>query len=163
MRSYRLLCLGAVGMVVALVGCSGGDLTRPGQGAPGAPPPATVVVVSGDGQRGETGTVLDMPLTVQVLDDSLRPVPGTAVHFGFLGDFSGAALDPTSVLTDADGRAAAIVRLGQVVGEQVVVAEVANTQLPDLRAQFTATAVAPDSGGGGKRGGGGGHGGEGGD
>ena len=157
-----MLCLGAVGMMVALVGCSGGDLTLPGQGAPGAPRPASLEVVSGDGQQGEIGTVLDKPLTVRVLDDSLRPVPATAVHFGFLGDFSGATLDPASVLTDADGRAAAIVRLGQVVGEQVVVAEVVNTQLPELRAQFTATAVAPDTGGGGKWGGGG-HGGEGGD
>jgi hypothetical protein len=103
------------------------------------------------------GTVLDDPLTVQVLGDSAQPMPNIQVQFSFLGDISGAAVDPASIATDTAGRAAAIVRLGQVPGEQVIVAAVANTQLPDLRARFSATAVLPGDKGGGK----GGHGGNG--
>jgi hypothetical protein len=116
-------------------------------------------VLSGDGQRAEAGTVLDDPLTVQVLDESSQPMPNVRVQFSFLGDLSGAAVDPASIETDETGRAAAIVRLGELPGEQIIVAAVANTQLPDLRARFSATAVPPDGEDGGKKGGG--HGGDG--
>jgi hypothetical protein len=47
------------------------------------------------------------------------------------------------VLTDVNGQAAAIVRLGDVAGEQVIVAQVTNSQTPDLSARFSATAVLP--------------------
>jgi hypothetical protein len=78
------------------------------------------------------------------------------VKFSFLSDVSGAALDPTTpVLTDPDGLATATLRLGDVPGEQVVVAEVVDTQPQALQTRFTATAVDPEKGGGGK---GGGHG-----
>lgn len=143
MWSYRVSGLGAAAIMVTLIGCSSGDLTLPDQDQP---LPALLEVVSGDGQRGEVGTVLEEPVTVRVLDDSGHPVPNAAVRFSFLSDFSGAALDPSSTLTDEAGRAAAIVRLGELLGEQVVVAEVVNTQLPDLRASFTAVAVPPGDG-----------------
>jgi hypothetical protein len=151
MSSYRVSALGAAAIMVTLIGCASGDLTLPDQAQPGQAQPASLVVVSGDGQRGEAGSVLENPVTVRVLDDSAHPVANAAVHFSFLGDFSGATLDPPSVLTDEAGRAAATVRLGELVGEQVVLAEVANTQLPDLRALFTAVAVAPGDGDGGKK------------
>jgi hypothetical protein len=95
------------------------------------------------------------------VDDSLRPVPDTPVKFSFLGDVSGAALDPaTPVLTDPEGLATATLRLGDVPGEQVVVAEVVDAQLQALRASFTVTAVGK---GGGDKGGGNGGNGDGGD
>jgi len=113
--------------------------------------------MSGDEQRAEAGTVLDEPLVVRVLDDSARALPNTPVRFSFLGDLSGAEVAPASVLTDEAGRASTIARLGESAGEQVIVAEVVNTELADLRAQFTATALDPD-GHGDKKGGGKGHG-----
>ena len=143
MWSYRVSGLGAAAIMVTLIGCSSGDLTLPDPDQPGQTLPALLEVVSGDGQRGEVGTVLEEPVTVRVLDDSGHPVPNAAVRFSFLSDLSGAALNPSSALTDEAGLAAAIVRLGELLGEQVVVAEVVNTQLPDLRASFTAVAVAP--------------------
>lgn len=121
------------------VGCSQGDLTLPSSNAP-----ATLVVISGDGQRAEAGTYLDEPLEIQVLDGHARGMPGTPVRFGFVGDLPGADVDPATVLTDADGRASALVRLGEVAGEQVVVAEVTNTLSSDLRARFHVTAEPPD-------------------
>ena len=151
MTSHRVLCLGAAVVVLTLLGCGTGDLTLPA-GQSGPDQPAALKVLSGDGQQAQVGTVLEDPLTVQVLGDSSQPMPNIRVQFSFLGDVSGAAVDPTSIETDTAGRAAAIVRLGDVPGEQVIVAAVANTQQPDLRAQFSATAVLPGDGSGGKGG-----------
>jgi hypothetical protein len=149
MTSHRVFCAGAAAVMLTLIACSAGDLTLPS----GPDQPAALKVLSGDDQQAEVGKVLDDPLTVQVLNDSSQPVPNIQVQFNFLGDASGAALDPASIETDEQGRAAAIVRLGELPGEQVIVAAVANTQLPDLRARFSATAVAPGGGGKGGRGG----------
>lgn len=154
MSRHSVFRAGAAALLVML-GCSAGDLTLPGPDEP-----AALMVVSGDGQQAEAGALLDEPLMVQLLDGSSQPVRGTRVQFSFLGDPPGAGLDPASVLTDAEGRASAIVRLGEAVGEQVIVAQVTNTQIADLRARFSATAVAPDDDDGGKKGGRGkGHGG----
>jgi hypothetical protein len=157
MASHRGICVGAAVVMLTFIGCSAGDLSLPGPGQSG-PEPVALEAVSGDGQRAEAGTVLDDPLTVQVLDESSQPVPNILVQFSFLGDLSGAALDPASIETDEQGRAAAMVRLGGLPGEQVILAAVANTQLPDLRARFSATAVPPSGGDGDKNGGKGDHG-----
>jgi hypothetical protein len=153
MTSHRVFCVGAAVVMLTLLACSAGDLTLPGSGQSGPDQPAVLKVLSGDGQQAEVGAVLDDPLTVQVLDDSSQPVPNIRVQFSFLGDLQGAAVDPPSIETDETGRAAAIVRLGELPGEQIIVAEVANTQLPDLRARFSATAVPPGGGDGDKKGG----------
>ena len=149
MSSQSVFSAGAAALVLSL-GCSGGDLTLP---APDGP--AEVRIVSGDGQQAETGALLEQPLTVQVLDGSSQPVSDTPVQFSFVGDEPGAQLDPASGLTDENGRAATVARLGEVPGEQLIVAQVTNPQSSDLRASFSAIAVAP----GGKKGGGGDHGG----
>ena len=149
MWSPPVFCMGAAVVCVGLAGCSGGDLTLPGGDQPGQPQPASITVFSGDGQQGKPGDLLGEPLTVRVVDDSARPVPDTPVQFSFLGDVSGAALDPaTPVLTDPEGLATATLRLGDVPGEQVVVAEVVDTQPQALQTRFTATAVDPEKGGG---------------
>jgi hypothetical protein len=159
MTSHRARCLGAAVVLLTLTGCSAGDLTLPGPGESGQDQPATLKVLSGDGQQAEAGTLLDDPLTVQVLDERSQPVANIRVQFSFVGDLSGAAVDPASIETDDAGRAEAVVRLGELPGEQVIVAAVANTQLADLRARFSATAVPPGDGDGEK--GGKGHGGNG--
>ena len=153
MTSHRVFCSGAAAVMLTLIACSAGDLTLPGPGQSGPDQPAALKVLSGDGQQAEVGTVLDDPLTVQVLDESSHPVPNIRVQFSFLGDLSGAALDPASIETDEEGHAAAIVRLGEQPGEQVIVAAVANTLLPDLRARFSVTAVPPSGGDGDQKGG----------
>src|SRR4051812_38498401 len=146
MSGHSVSGIRAVALVFTL-GCSGGDLTLPHPSEP-----AALTAVSGDGQQAEPGALLEKPLTVQLLDGSSQPVRDTPVQFSFLGDLPGAGLDPASVLTDAEGRAEAIVRLGEVVGEQVIVAQVTNSQSADLRTRFSATAVPPDRPGGGKKG-----------
>ena len=151
MWSSSVFCMGAAAVSFGLAGCAGGDLTLPGGDQPAQPLPASITILSGDGQQGAPGALLVEPLTVRVVDDSSRPVPDTPVRFSFLGDVSGAALDPaTPVLTDLAGLATATLRLGDVPGEQVVVAEVVDTQPQALQTRFTATAVDPEKGGGGK-------------
>ncbi len=152
---------GAVGAAIAILvftlGCAAGELTLPGSG-PDQLEAAALVAKSGDGQQAAPGEVLAEPLTVQVLDSTDQPVAGTPVVFSFVGNPAGAVLEPDSIVTGADGIAAATVRLGSAAGEQVIVAEVANSEAADLRTQFSAVAVLPDTTGGGKKGGGEGHG-----
>lgn len=126
------------------VGCAGGDLTLPGTSGP-----AELNIVSGNGQEAETGTVLDDPLIVEVLDEASEPLPGARVEFGFLGETLGAVIDPASVLTDEDGRASAVVRLGTVAGDQLILAQVASAEEADLSARFVVTALEPEDEGGG--------------
>jgi hypothetical protein len=161
----------AVGALAAALllslACAGGDLTLPGPDGPGspepaAPRPARLVVASGDGQQAEPGALLPEPVAVQVLDSALHPVPGTPVSFSFAAELGG-AVDPASTLTDGNGTASAVVRLGDVPGEQVIVAAVADPALPGLRASFSATAVPPGGAGDGKKDHGHDHGGGGGD
>jgi hypothetical protein len=158
MTSHGVSWRGSAAVILTLCGCSGGDLTLPDSGQGGPEQPAALLVLSGEGQQAEVGTVLDEPVTVRVVNDSAQPVSNVRVQFSFLGDLAGASLDPASVETDADGRAAASVRLGDLPGEQIVVAAVANTLLPDLRAQVSATAVLPGGGDGDGKGGKGHHG-----
>jgi hypothetical protein len=129
-----------------VVGCSSGDLTLPGQTGPNS-----LVPLSGDDQQAKAGTVLDEPLVVQVLDESSQPFAGVTVEFSFISEIPGAGLDPATVSTDENGRASAVVRLGSVTGEQLIVARVAGSASPDLSAHFRAVAT----GGKGKGGGGG--------
>lgn len=139
----------SLGLALMLVpGCAGGDLTLPSSGRPTA-----IHIVSGDGQQAQAGAMLEEPLVVRILDGSNRPVPRAPVEFGFVGELPGAGLDPPSALTNEDGRASAVVRLGTVTGEQHIVASLAATEAADLRARFSATALDPDDGGGGKGGG----------
>ena len=137
MRSSRL-GRGAIAVAIASA-CSAGDLLLPASGTP-----VELRVVSGDDQRAEAGSLLPESLAVQVLDSSARPVGQATVVFGFVGELDGAGVDPSFVLTNEEGRASAVVRLGAAPGEQLIVAQVANTSAPDLRARFTVTAVQPD-------------------
>jgi hypothetical protein len=135
-------------VAVLLTGaCSSNDLTLPTSGGP-----AELHIVSGDGQRAEAGALLPDPIEVRVLDATGRPSAGATVVFGFVDEVEGAAIDPALALTDEQGRAAAVVRLGESPGEQLIAAEVADTDVPDLRARFTAMAIAPDDDDGGGKG-----------
>lgn len=98
MRGLHLVVLPLASLAVA---CGGGDLTLPGPGDP-----ATLSIVSGDGQRAMVGEPVSEPLVVQLVDGSGHPVPGATVLFRFSDDPPDAAVDPTSPAT-ATTRAAA--------------------------------------------------------
>ena len=135
-------------LALAFLAACGGDVSLPG-GPSGPAEPDQLRIVNGDGQEAQTGELLPDPLVVQVLDSGRAPVAGTPVQFSFVGDPTGAVLQPVSAETDSTGQVSAFVRLGTESGEQEIVARVAGAASPDLSASFTVTALS-DQGGGGK-------------
>ncbi|MDQ3138779.1 MAG: Ig-like domain-containing protein [Gemmatimonadota bacterium] len=118
--------------LLALAACGRDDLTLPNEGQP-----ASVAVVSGNGQ---TGTILEAardPLVVEVTDRFGNPVVGAEVVWSADG---GGDVSPASTLTNADGRAATQRVLGAQPGSYGTTAVA--TALPEDVASFTTTAVA---------------------
>ena len=140
-------------VLLALSACSGDELVLP-DGAP-----AQIRAVSGDGQTAQVGDPLRHPLVVEVLDRAGRPLPGTAVAFEFADPAQGAEISAPATETDASGRASAQVTLGNTVGDQPVIASLAEPGT-DLRVQFLLTALQRNDPGGGGNGGGGNGGGD---
>ncbi|MFB2119607.1 beta strand repeat-containing protein, partial [Parapedobacter sp. 2B3] len=99
--------------------------------------------ISGNGQTGVVATELDNPFVVKAVDTYGNPVPGVTVLFA-IGDTpplsSGQALDEASVVTDADGLAAAKLTLGDKSGDYTVQADYIGNA-PDGFIDFTATAA----------------------
>jgi hypothetical protein len=89
----------------SLVCCS----TKPGNPPqnpqdPVEPADAVITVVSGNGQSGHGGSVLDAPIIVKVTGLDENPVPGVSVEFDVVeGD--GAVPGGSSSISDADGQA----------------------------------------------------------
>lgn len=78
--------------------------------------------VGGDQQVAAVGTVLPVPLTVQVADTQDRPVAGATVRWRITA--GGGAVTPLAGVTGADGRASATYRVGPGGGAEEAIAEV---------------------------------------
>lgn len=76
-------------------------------------PAARIVTVSGDAQSAEAGSALALPFVVQVQSATGGPVPNQTVTFGVA---NGSSVSPTSMVTDANGRAQTTPTLGPTVG-----------------------------------------------
>jgi hypothetical protein len=98
----------------------------------------TIAAFSGDGQTGPIGTQLNNDFVVAVTDQYTNPVGGQSVSFTITGAVNGATLStPTTLATSANGRAAARLTLGTLVGSYTVDATAALAGSP---VTFTATA-----------------------
>jgi hypothetical protein len=75
---------------------------------------ARIDMVSGDDQTAPVGTPLDDSLVVRVIDPFGNPLDGVTVEW----DADGGSVDPASVTTGADGRAATYRILGSSTGSQ---------------------------------------------
>lgn len=74
--------------------------------APGSPPPATLVLVSGSDQVIQGGQRSPLPFQVRVVDGEGRPSPGVEVAFRLEGDHPGGGiLSQPRAVTDAGGMA----------------------------------------------------------
>ena len=101
--------------------------------------PHVVTRLSGDEQQAAPGSQLSDPLVVSVLDQHGEPLPGAEVTFAVGGE--GGTLSVVRDTTDAEGRAATTLTLGEELGTYTVVATVADLE----PVTFTATARAsPD-------------------
>jgi hypothetical protein len=90
-------------------------------------PAASLALVSGGNQSGPTGRALEQPIVVEVRASDNIPVAGHSVTFAVTA--GGGSVAPTSALTNATGRASAILTLGASAGTNTV--------------QVTATGLAP--------------------
>jgi hypothetical protein len=123
------------GLAAASSACGGDGLVLPNESRP-----ASISVVSGDGQSAAAGAALGQPLVVSVVDALDRPVQGQTVAFTV--DAGGGTVAPATASTDADGLASASWTLGTGAGTQSVKAQVQAAGLPaPLVAGFTATAT----------------------
>lgn len=78
--------------------------------------PASVQIVSGDNQRGPAGRQLPLPIQVQVISHSGKPVPNAEVSFATDADAGSA--EPAKGATDRSGRVRAVWTLGAHPGRQ---------------------------------------------
>ncbi len=101
--------------------------------------PRTLAKLSGDEQAAGPGEPLAEPLVVSVRDQNGAAYPGAVVTFALTGD--GGTLSAATDTTDAEGRAATTLTLGEEYGTYTVVATVADLE----RLTFTVHAKAsPD-------------------
>ncbi len=88
--------------------------------------PETLAKLSGDEQAAEPGAELAEPLVVSVRDQNGAAYPGAVVTFTLTGD--GGTLSAVTDTTDAEGRAATTLTLGEEYGTYTVVATVADLE-----------------------------------
>jgi hypothetical protein len=112
-----------------------GSLTPAVFDAVARPRPASqVVVADGNNQSANAGAQLAQQIVARVLDATGAPVAGANVTFSVTS--GGGSVNPTAVMSGADGRAATTWTLGTTVGTQTVSAA-SGSAAP---ATFTATA-----------------------
>ena len=99
--------------------------------------PTTLSKVGGEDQQGPSGEPLAQPFVVSVLDQSGEPLASTPVTFAVTG--GGGTLAATTATTDAEGRAASTLTLGQLPGINTV--EVTVAELPPVTFNAVGTAV----------------------
>jgi PKD repeat protein len=116
-------------------GC-GSDLVLPGND-----PVLEIRVVDGNGQQGSVGEPLTAPVVVEVTDAEGAPVEGATVQFALTAAGEGGEVTPSTALTDGDGRAEAVVVLGDKLGVQTGEATVTGDGQTLPTATFSATAV----------------------
>jgi hypothetical protein len=104
--------------------------------------PAKILYVSGNDQVGKAGSALPKPFVVQVVDNAGNPVKNVQVTFKVV--FGNGQISPAQpVLTDAFGKAAAVLTLGPQVGAYIVNAEASGLQGSPVA--FVANAVHADA------------------
>ena len=97
--------------------------------------PAGMRIVQGDGQSGNPGQRLPVPLVVEVTDLVGNILPGVTVGWEFGAEGTGARLTDVTTSTDSLGRASATVTLGPRPGDLVV--RVRAVSAPGVLATFT--------------------------
>ncbi|GAB2492288.1 hypothetical protein GCM10027266_06880 [Arenimonas alkanexedens] len=101
-------------------------------------PPGSIAVTGGDGQTGNPGELLPLPLVVQLVDPA-PDLSGVPVTFTVLS--GSATLAPAVVLTDIAGQASTQVTLGLTPGPVVVQATAPGGVVIQFNANVTGTLV----------------------
>jgi hypothetical protein len=136
MKMSRLAAVGTVFLIIAVGGC-GSD----GIGNITPPPLRNLTMVSGDNQSAPAGRDLPLPLTVSVTSANGAALIGVPVAWSIVT--GNGTISSSSFVTDAAGRASVTWTLGDVVGDQSVIATVSGLAGFGVRFSATATYVAP--------------------
>ena len=96
-----------------------------------------LAAVSGDGQSGPAGTVLPLPLVVEVTDAFGNPIEGVMISWTPEG---GGSVSAASTVTDGEGRTSVTRTLGPTAGTQTTLAS--SDSLAGSPAGFTHTVTA---------------------
>jgi len=99
---------------------SGSPITFSATGVAAIGPPATLTLVSGNGQTGTPGQPLATPFTVKVADAGGNAVSGVTVTFAVTA--GGGSLSATTVSTNTSGLASSTLTLGSGAGINTVTA-----------------------------------------
>ena len=130
---------GILPLSVALVaaglgaGCASDSLTLPEEGKP-----AFVTIVNGNGQQGRAGSMLGDTLVVRITDSESRPVVSRSIAFSV----ASGAVQPSTAMTNGEGKAVFRWVLGPTAGEQTLDVGLGSTSQLSPKVTFTATAVA---------------------
>lgn len=141
-RSHRLFTLLVPALAATFVAGCQNDLST-------GPRVATLVVVSGMGQQNVVGATVSQALIVRAQDQAGRPIEGLTVVWAV--QVGGGTVTPSQSLTDEEGRASAIFRLGSLVGTQRVSATITGITPVTFTANATAappSQVSPTAGNG---------------
>lgn len=104
-------------------------------------PPATILIVSGDGQEGIAGALTAQPVVVLVQDAWNNPVAGATVQWRSTAtDWGLVVAGPNVSRTDGTGQASAVVRLGPLTGVDQLESRV--VEQPGAVVLFTFTTLA---------------------
>jgi len=101
--------------------------------------PNRIVVVSGNGQQGPAGAVLEQPFVLQVLDEYGNGVAAVSIAFRLVEGSGAKILGADTLLTDAEGKISAQVQLGYKAGDYAFLA--VSSLLPDQAALFSCQAL----------------------
>lgn len=131
-RLYRIVPL-AIGLPLLWSCAESGDVASPVEDDV----PIQLTIVSGDGQGGEAGEELALPLVVAVTDDRDQPLRRRVVNFRVIE--GGGSMFAGSALTDQHGLAADWWTLGTAGAQAVEVRSVSPDGTRFVHARFTAT------------------------
>ncbi len=95
---------------------------------------STITILNGNNQTVTVGSAFPQSLTIQIKDASNNPITGVSVNFAVTS--GNASINPTSAVTDSQGRASTIATASQNAGSIVVTASYASVSIP-----FSLTAV----------------------
>ncbi len=118
---------GVLAVLVAAAGLWGAACGSDSTGTTSSSTPASLTIVSGNGQVGLVGTALAAPLVVKVTGANGSALNGIAVQFTVTS--GSATVLPATAASDATGQAKAVVTLGSAAGNVAVVASVVGTNL----------------------------------
>ena len=129
-------------VVVAVLGCSGGDLALP---EPGPGSQVHLAIVDGNEQTGTVGEPLPEPVVAELRDEFGHAIAGRRVAFVAINGPAAAELTPDTAVTDDDGQVVGQWTLGPLPGTynaevKVIPAEGDDPGIGLPTAQLTASA-----------------------